>query len=130
LSKDLNMSIKTIHTGKIAIEGMKIFAHHGYYPEEQALGKEFIVDVYLDLDFTETVDSDHIRDTINYEEVVEICLEEMKRPSKLLEHVAIRIVEKIKLLSPKKMTVMVRIQKPYPLINTPVDKFYVEYVSG
>ncbi len=123
------MSIKTIHKGKIAIEGMKIFAHHGYYPEEQALGKEFIVDVYLDVDFADTLQSDHIRDTINYEEVVEICVEEMKRPSRLLEHVAIRIVEQIKLLSPKQMNIKVRIHKPHPLLKIPMDKFYVEYDS-
>lgn len=123
------MSIKPIQKGKIAIEGMKIFAHHGYYPEEQTLGKEFIVDVYLDVDFADTFQSDHIRDTINYEEVVEICVEEMKRPSRLLEHVAIRIVERIKLLSSKHINIKVRIQKPHPLLKIPIDKFYVEYVS-
>jgi dihydroneopterin aldolase len=124
------MSIKTIHKGKIAIEGLKIFAHHGYYPEEQAVGKEFILDVYLEVDFTDTLQSDHIRDTVNYEDVAEICRNEMSRPSKLLEHVAMRIAEQIKLLSSKQMTIKVRIQKPHPLLRIPMDKFYVEYVSG
>jgi len=116
--------------GKIAIEGMKIFAHHGYYPEERAVGKEFIVDVYLDIDFQDTLKSDHIRDTINYEDIIEICREEMKQPSKLLEHVAIRMVERISRLSPKEMTIKVRIQKPNPILKIPMDKFYVEYESG
>ncbi|MDZ4707683.1 MAG: dihydroneopterin aldolase [Saprospiraceae bacterium] len=118
-----------MNKGKIAIEGMKIFAHHGYYPEERAVGKEFIVDVYVDLDFKDTLQSDHIRDTINYEEVIEICQEEMKQPSKLLEHVAMRMVERISLLSPKQMHIKVRIQKPHPLLKIPMEKFYVEYES-
>jgi len=119
-----------MNKGKIAIEGMKIFAHHGYYPEERTVGKEFIVDVYLDIDFKDTLQSDHIRDTVNYEVVIEICLEEMKIPSKLLEHVAIRMVERISRLSAKLMNVKVRIQKLHPLLKIPMDKFYVEYESG
>lgn len=116
-----------MNNGKIAIEGMKIFAHHGYYEIEQKLGKEFIVDVYLDFDFTETAKTDFIGDTINYEDVIAICLEEMKQPSKLLEQVAIRIAERIKLLSTRSLGINVRIQKPHPLLKVPIEKFYVQY---
>lgn len=114
-------------TGKIAIEGMKIYAHHGYYQEEQILGKEFIVDVFLEFDFLETLQSDHLSDTINYEQVMEICLEEMNQPSKLLEQVAIRMANRISQLSKKEMGIKVRIQKPNPRLKVQVDKFYVEY---
>lgn len=113
--------------GRIAIEGMKIFAHHGYYEEERLMGKEFIVDVYLEFDFEDVLVSDHIRDTINYEEVIDLCLEEMNQPSKVLEQVAIRMAERISRLSDKPLGIKIRIQKPYPVLKVPMDRFYVEY---
>ncbi|MCO6477363.1 MAG: dihydroneopterin aldolase [Phaeodactylibacter sp.] len=36
----------------IALEGMRFFAYHGYYEEEQILGNEFVVDIFVN---TETI---------------------------------------------------------------------------
>ena len=30
---------------KVSLEGVRFFAYHGFYPEEQVLGAEFIVDL-------------------------------------------------------------------------------------
>jgi dihydroneopterin aldolase len=33
--------------GKITLEGMEFFAHHGYYQEEQKIGNKFAVDIMI-----------------------------------------------------------------------------------
>ena len=111
---------------KIGIEGIKIFAHHGYYELEQKIGKEFTIDVYLKLDLNLAGTTDKIMDTFNYEKVLEICKEEMSIPSQLLENVAYRIAIKIKSASESIHQVTVRISKPQPLLPIQVERFFVE----
>ena len=35
----------------IALEGMRFFAYHGFYPEENIIGTNYVVDVYITADF-------------------------------------------------------------------------------
>lgn len=79
----------------IGLEGMRIFARHGFYPEEQILGTEFILDVFLDTDTDEAAMEDDLFKTINYETVYQLCLIEMRTPSKLIEQVCQRIVQRL-----------------------------------
>ena len=51
--------------GLIAIEGMKFYAFHGYYPQEQLIGTEFLVDVYVEVNTTTAAANDSLSDTIN-----------------------------------------------------------------
>ncbi len=81
--------------GKISLEGIEIFAHHGYYAEERKKGNTFIVDITLTVDFQKAADEDTIDGTINYEQVYEIIKNEMGISAKLLEHLAQRIVAKV-----------------------------------
>ena len=110
----------------IGLEGIKIFAHHGYYELEQKIGKEFIVDIYLTLDLNASGESDAIKDTFNYEQAILICRQEMEIKSRLLEHVAHRIANKIKTASPSLVKVTVRISKPHPMLSTQLNRFFVE----
>ena len=110
----------------IGIEGIKIFAHHGYYELEQKIGKEFIIDIYLTLDLNASGESDAIKDTFNYEQAILICIQEMDINSRLLEHVAHRIANKIKSASSALVKVTVRISKPHPVLSVQLDRFFVE----
>lgn len=110
----------------IGIEGIKIYAYHGYYELEQKMGKEFIVDIYLTLDLNVSGESDTIKDTFNYEKAIVICRQEMEIKSKLLEHVAHRIANKIKAASSSVVKVTVRISKPQPLLPIQINRFFVE----
>jgi dihydroneopterin aldolase len=80
----------------IAIEGMKFYAFHGYYPQEQLIGTEFLVDVYVEVNISKAGNSDQLSDTVNYETIYRIVKAEMSKKSKLIEHVAQRIIFKIK----------------------------------
>lgn len=76
---------------KIALKGMKFYAYHGYYEEEQIMGAYFMLDVTVQVDFTKASLNDELADTVNYENIYEVCREIMAVPSKLLEHVAQQI---------------------------------------
>lgn len=75
----------------IRIEGMKFYAYHGCFAEEQAIGTHFKVDVALTVDTQKAQQSDNIEDTVNYLSVYQVIKREMMIPSHLLEHVADRI---------------------------------------
>lgn len=111
---------------KIGIEGIKIFAHHGYYEVERLIGREFILDVYIDINFDLAGKTDQLSDTINYEQVLIICKEEMAIASKLLENVCSRIAHRTKALTIEECVVTVRIKKQTPYLPIQMDQFFVE----
>ncbi|MCF8369053.1 MAG: dihydroneopterin aldolase [Bacteroidales bacterium] len=77
----------------ISIEGMEFHAYHGCFKEEQIIGNTFIVDIHLVTDTTESEQTDKLDLTVNYADVYEIAKEQMATKSKLLEHVARRIMD-------------------------------------
>lgn len=95
---------------RISLEGVRIFAYHGYYPEEQIVGTPFSVDV-----FTEMVSSgdelDDLALTVNYGRLFEIVSEEMKITRKLLEKVAHSILSRIREEFPALTIIRVSISK-------------------
>ena len=80
---------------EIVINDMEFFAYHGFYPVEQEVGCRYTVDLTMRLK-TDALESDRLSDTLNYEEVYRAVREEMEKPSKLIEHVAKRILERLR----------------------------------
>ena len=74
---------------------MKFYAHHGYYEEERKMGAYFILDVSVEVDFSQAGKNDQLADTVNYENIYTICKEVMLIPVKLLEHVVSKIEAKL-----------------------------------
>ncbi|MXS70674.1 dihydroneopterin aldolase [Flavobacteriaceae bacterium W22] len=81
---------------KIYLEDVKIYAYHGVLPEENIIGTYYILNLEIHTDLWIAAESDDLNDTISYAEINEIIHEEMKINSKLLEHVAGRIITKIR----------------------------------
>lgn len=79
----------------IALEGIRLHGRHGYYPEEEILGTEFIIDVYVETNIKEAADSDELMHTVNYETIYLICQREMKNTSSLIEKTAQNIADEI-----------------------------------
>lgn len=79
--------------GIISLEGIEFFAYHGYYDEEQKIGAKFAVDISVEADFTYAAEHDELTKTVDYETLYAIIKEEIKRPSKLLENIAKRIID-------------------------------------
>ena len=80
---------------KITLENMEFHAYHGCLEHEKTLGNTFIVTLTMDLDTTLAGKSDELSDTLNYQLVYDVVKQEMEIPSKLIEHVGQRIVEKV-----------------------------------
>lgn len=108
---------------------MEFYAYHGYYPEEQLTGGRYRVDVVLTTDFSGAATGDDLAGTIDYEDVYRITGAVMQQPSKLIEHVAQRILDQIleQCLAAEQVTV--RVSKLNPPVKGLVDRVYVELTA-
>lgn len=100
--------------GTIALEGVEFFAYHGFYEEEQRIGNKYSVDIKVDTDIENAATTDSLEASVDYGELYEIIRHEMQIPSKLLENIAHRIIERIYVLYPQVNWVEVSISKYNP----------------
>lgn len=99
----------------IALEGIEIFARHGYYAEEQKTGGKFIVNLVIETDFSRTEQEDSLALTINYESMARLVKEEMERNNyKLIEHLAHHIKNRVLALSGNISWIRLEIKKQHP----------------
>ncbi|MEO0042016.1 MAG: hypothetical protein RL329_1464 [Bacteroidota bacterium] len=108
----------------IALQGMQFYAYHGVHPEEQIIGTNYKVDVEIETDGKDSnaaAASDNISKTINYETIYEIVAIEMRKPNKLLESIAYKIIVGCKRQFSKIKSVKVRIYKQNPPLGGLVD---------
>ncbi len=114
----------------IALEGMRFQARHGFYEEEQIIGNTFIVDVYVNARTNRAETKDDLFLTVNYETIFLICQAEMRKPAKLLENVANRILYRLMGQFDNVNGVRVRVKKMHPPLGGHVDCAYVELEQG
>ncbi|TCI93103.1 dihydroneopterin aldolase [Tenacibaculum sp. M341] len=81
--------------GIIRVNDIKIFTNHGCLEEEAKIGSEYRVDLEVKTDLNISAKSDDLDDTVDYVLLNKIVKEEMLIRSKLLEHVAQRILDRI-----------------------------------
>ncbi|MCB0476622.1 MAG: dihydroneopterin aldolase [Crocinitomicaceae bacterium] len=110
---------------KILVEGIKIYAFHGCLEEEAKIGSDYIVDVAVTTNFMKSTATDDLDDTIDYVEINQIVEEEMEIRSKLIEHVAYRILNRIKQKYTSVIGATVKVTKICPPINGNVDNVAV-----
>lgn len=111
---------------KIALEDVIFYAHHGLFDEETIVGKRFEVNLAVETDFSLTADEDKIEGTVNYVALYDLVKEEVGKPSKLIEHLAGRIVKRIKNEFAEVQKVHIKISKLNPPISGEVGKVSVE----
>ncbi len=81
--------------GIIKVNNIKIYTNHGCLEEEAKIGSEYRVDVKVKSNLSKSAESDDLNDTVDYVHLNKIAKEEMAIRSKLLEHVAQRILNRI-----------------------------------
>ena len=81
--------------GIIRVTNIRAYAFHGCLKEESKIGSDYRVDVAVKANLQVSAQSDRLKDTVDYVHVNRIVKEEMAIPSKLLEHVAKRILNRI-----------------------------------
>ena len=79
----------------ISIENMEFYAYHGCFKEEQQIGTWFQIDLNIEADTSKAELTDNLEDTIDYQSVYTVVKQQMMKKSKLLEHVARRILDAI-----------------------------------
>jgi len=112
--------------GKIAIEGMRFYAFHGFYDEEQKIGNDYEVSVYVDTNFAAAASKDDLAGTVNYETIYRIVKIEMQKRTRLLEALAQRIIDKIKALFDTIETITLRLAKLSPPISGDINRVWIE----
>lgn len=107
---------------EIRIRGLRVYARHGVYPEETALGQTFVVNAAL---FTSTLRGglrDSLEDTVNYGEVCRFLTEYLQTNTwKLLEAAVEHTCRALLLRFPLLHGVELELEKPGAPIPLPFD---------
>lgn len=83
---------------QIQLSSLRIHARHGVLPQERLTGQDYEVNVTLHLPESGLLGAildDDLQGTVNYAEAYEVVKREMDQPSRLLEHVAGRILRSL-----------------------------------
>jgi len=80
--------------GIIQVNNIKIYAFHGCLEEEAKIGSEYRIDIKIKANLQKSSKTDELNDTVDYVHLNLIVKEEMATRSKLLEHVAQRIINR------------------------------------
>ena len=109
---------------RISLNNIQVHANHGCWSEEEIIGGEFRVDVWIDGPFEQAATGDELLQTVDYVEVKEIVYSEMKQRAKLIETVLVRMHQRMKTQFPIATSIGIRLTK----INAPMGG-QVENVS-
>jgi len=99
---------------KVTLHGAEFFAKHGFYPEEQLTGNQFVLDIDVEFEPNADMKGDQISNTVNYEQLYTIAELEMLHPRKLLETVAQSIADRIRNDYPFLQNIRVELKKLHP----------------
>lgn len=79
----------------IKLKNIRVYAFHGCLVEESLIGSDYIVNLEVKADLSQASKSDSLQDTVDYVQLQTIVKDEMAVRSKLLEHVAQRIMTSV-----------------------------------
>lgn len=108
----------------VALNDVRCFALHGYYPEEQLTGTEFLVSV--EVTFVPSGDTEDLQRTVNYEVINTVIQEEMRSTKKMLESVVKIILDRVIAAYPFVLTAKAGIKKMHPPMPGEINHSFVQ----
>lgn len=115
----------------VSIKNLEVFANHGVYKEEVALGQKFVVSVQLFYDMRKAGQSDRLDYTINYAEACNLIVDFMRKNTfSLVETVAEHLATKLLLNYEIAKKVTVEVKKPWAPIGLPLESVSVIIERG
>lgn len=105
----------------ISLENIRLYAYHGVFPQETKVGNNFVIDIKVKVNVVKATESDSLNDTVSYATIYEIIKREMEIPSKLIEHVAGRIISALKSELPQIEKVELKLSKLTPPFGGQVE---------
>lgn len=112
----------------IHLKGLRMFAYHGVLPQENKIGAEYTIDLSLKTDFNEAAETDRLEYTVDYSKAFQIVKEEMAVASKLLEHVACRIVRHLFQAFPQVTEIRICLFKQNPPMGADCEQTGIESI--
>jgi len=116
--------------GKVRLQNIRLYAYHGCLDEEAKIGSDYRVDLEVEADLSLSADSDQLKDTVDYVHLTAIIKEEMAQRSKLLEHVAERINNRVFKELARVDKVNVIVSKLNPPLNADCEAVSVELTKS
>lgn len=110
-----------IKNQKLEINKIEIFAPIGVYEHEKKDKNRFLVSVEIEADFSKSMYSDRLEDTLDYQKIYDIVHAEMQLPADLIENVCYRISEKLIKIDFSISKLKVRIDKCLPPMEGTVE---------
>lgn len=106
---------------EIRLTGLRVYGHHGVYPQEKRDGQWFVIDFAIRLDTRTAARTDDVADTVHYGELAEkVAAIVAGEPVDLIETLAARIAAA--LLEPALVQAAeVTVRKPDAPIPLPFD---------
>lgn len=99
----------------IEVKELRLYAYHGVFPEENKLGQEFIIDLYIETTAPD-LSKDDIQEVLSYADVVERVKEVFtSTPYKLIEKASFEVLRGLDIF-PSVQYAKVQIKKPNPPI--------------
>lgn len=116
---------------RIRIVDLEVFANHGVFPEENALGQKFVISADLYTDTRKAGKTDDLADSVHYGEVSAfISLYLKKHTFKLLESAAENLAEELLIKYPLLQEIRLEIKKPWAPIRQSLKTVSVEIRRG
>ncbi|MFY7757661.1 MAG: dihydroneopterin aldolase [Flavobacterium stagni] len=112
--------------GTIKLQNIRTFSYHGCLTEEAKIGSDYRVDLEVKTDLRKSAQTDELADTVDYVLLNRIVVEEMAIRSKLLEHVAQRIIQRIFKEIPAVSRILLAVSKLNPPIGGDVEAVTIE----
>jgi len=109
---------------QIHLKDIRVFNNHGCLVEEEKIGSEYIVNLTVDADLSLASSSDSLLDTVDYVHLNKIVKEQMAIRSKLLEHVAKRIIDVIF----KELKLVQKVSVSVSKVNPPIGGDVAEVI--
>ena len=115
--------------GIIKVENIRVFSNHGCLDEETKIGSDYRIDLEVKADLKKSSKSDDLKDTVDYVLLNQIVKEEMAIPSKLLETVARRIMQRVFKESKMVSKAYISVSKLNPPIGGDVEMVTIKMES-
>lgn len=110
----------------IKLTNIRAYSFHGCLTEEGKIGSDYRVDLSVKADLKKSAKSDDLKDTVDYVHLNAIVKEEMAIPSKLLEQVSERILNRVLKELEMVKKVSVKVSKLNPPLGGDVEMVSVK----
>ena len=111
---------------EIYLKNVRCYSFHGCLKEESIIGSEYLVNLWAKGALGQASLTDKIDDAIDYVFLNKVIVEEMSIPSKLLETVAERILNRVLNEDNRIQKITISVSKICPPINGDVESVAVK----